>query len=95
MQATLQGLMSGVVAVILYGIAIQRLGVAGGSAFIALVPAGAALLAIPMLGEYPTASDVIGMAITAMGVLFMNVTPALDRPRLAVGATPSVAPARH
>ena len=86
MQATLQGLLSGVVAVILYGTAIRSLGVAGGSAFIALVPASAALLAIPMLGEYPTATDVIGMAITAMGVLFMNVSPAIERPRLAADA---------
>ena len=73
-QAALQGVLSGVVAVIFYGIAIQRLGVAGGSAFIALVPASAALLAIPLLGEYPTATDVIAMAITAIGVLFMNVS---------------------
>jgi drug/metabolite transporter (DMT)-like permease len=86
MQATLQGLLSGVVAVILYGIAIRSLGVAGGSAFIALVPASAALLAIPMLGEYPTAADVIGMSITAMGVLFMNVSPAIERPKLAADA---------
>jgi len=79
-------LLSGVVAVILYGIAIRSLGVAGGSAFIALVPASAALLAIPMLGEYPTATDVIGMAITAMGVLFTNVSPAIERPKLAADA---------
>jgi drug/metabolite transporter (DMT)-like permease len=85
-QATLQGLLSGVVAVILYGIAIRSLGVAGGSAFIALVPATAALLAIPMLGEYPTGTDAIAMAITAMGVLFMNVTPAFDRPAFRTGA---------
>ena len=86
MQAGLQGILSGVVAVNLYAVAIQRLGVAGGSAFIALVPAGAALLAIPMLGEYPTATDVIGMAITAMGVLLMNVSQAFDRPAFAAGA---------
>ena len=86
MQAALQGILSGVVAVNLYAIAIQRLGVARGSAFIALVPAGAALLAIPMLGEYPTATDVLGMAITAMGVLFMNVSRAFDRSAFTAGA---------
>jgi hypothetical protein len=54
------------VAILLYGIGVSRLGAAGGSAFVALVPALAALIAIPVLGEWPDAAGTIGVALATV-----------------------------
>ena len=67
-QAVIQGLLSGVVAILLYGLAITRLGASGGAAFVALVPALAAIIAIPALGEWPNAVTIIGILATTLGV---------------------------
>ena len=67
-QAVIQGVLSGVVAILLYGLAITRLGASGGAAFVALVPAFAAIMAIPVLGEWPGAPAIIGILATTLGV---------------------------
>lgn len=71
-QTLVQGVLSGVIAILLYGVAVSRLGATGGSAFVALVPALAALMAIPVLGEYPSSLALIGIAATTLGVALMT-----------------------
>jgi drug/metabolite transporter (DMT)-like permease len=68
MQAAVQGVLSGVVAIVLYGIAITRLGATRGAALTGLVPALAAVLAIPLLGEWPGAATVVAIVATTLGV---------------------------
>ncbi|MGX1099248.1 DMT family transporter [Amorphus sp. MBR-141] len=67
-QVVIQGLLSGLVSLIGYGIAVSRLGASRAAAFSSLAPAMAALLAIPALGEIPPAIVVAGVAVTVAGV---------------------------
>ena len=67
-QTLIQGLLSGVIAIIAYNYAIGKLGPSRGSAFVALVPVVAALIAIPVLGEWPDLPSVIGVVATGVGV---------------------------
>jgi drug/metabolite transporter (DMT)-like permease len=90
-QAVIQGVLSGVVAILLYGLAIARLGASGGAAFVALVPALAAIIAIPVLGEWPDATAIIGIVATTFGVgLSVGAADCLRRP-----AMPALTPASH
>jgi uncharacterized membrane protein len=57
LQALVQGLLTAVISYLLYGRAVSILGASSGAAFAALCPAMTALLAIPILGEWPTAID--------------------------------------
>ena len=68
-QAVVQGLLSGVVAMALFGVAVGRLGAARAAAFTALLPVLATVLAIPLLGEVPDAPSVAGIAAASAGVL--------------------------
>jgi drug/metabolite transporter (DMT)-like permease len=77
-QSIIQGLFSGVLAILLYGAAVTRLGATAGAAFVALVPALAAVIAIPVLGEWPTPGAVIGIAATTVGVAMMTATSSRD-----------------
>jgi drug/metabolite transporter (DMT)-like permease len=67
-QAGVQGVLSGVLAIVLYGTAISRLGATRGAALTALVPPLAALLAVPLLGEWPTVGTALAIAATTLGV---------------------------
>ena len=67
-QAAVQGVLSGVLAIVLYGVAIIRLGAARGAALTALVPVLAALLSVPLLGEWPGAATALAIAATTLGV---------------------------
>ena len=75
LQAFYQGVLSTVVAIFLFGRAIALLGASGGAAFGALVPALAALMAIPLLGEYPGPSDWLGIAAITAGVYLASGGP--------------------
>lgn len=68
-QAVLQGGLSGVVAIVLYGVAIGRLGASRGAVLTALIPGLVALLAIPVLGEWPGGAAMVGIAATSVGVV--------------------------
>jgi drug/metabolite transporter (DMT)-like permease len=68
LQALIQGVLSGVVATILFAFAILRLGPSRAAAFAALLPALVAILAIPVLGEVPDSVAVIGIVATSFGV---------------------------
>ena len=67
-QAFFQGILVTIIALVLYGRAIAILGASDGAAFGALVPALSALLAIPFLGEWPTESGWIAIALISIGV---------------------------
>lgn len=71
-QLLVQGLLSGVVALVAFGIAIERLGSSRAAAFTGLVPALAALIAVPALGEHPDTAAIIGVAATGVGVVLAS-----------------------
>jgi drug/metabolite transporter (DMT)-like permease len=72
-----QGILVTIVSLLLYGRAIAVLGASGGAAFGALVPALAALLAIPLLGEWPTTLDWSAIALVSCGVYLASGGPVL------------------
>ena len=67
-QAVFQGVIVSIVALFLFGKAIETLGASAGAAFGALTPALAALLAIPILGEVPSARDWAAILSVSTGV---------------------------
>lgn len=71
-QALIQGVMSGIIATILFAIAILRLGPSRAAAFAALLPALVAILAIPVLGEVPDGLALIGIIAASFGVAFAS-----------------------
>jgi drug/metabolite transporter (DMT)-like permease len=71
-QAVIQGLGSGLVALVLYNIGIVRLGASRAAAFVALVPALATLIAIPLLNEIPDLASIIGVVTTGAGVVLAS-----------------------
>lgn len=71
-QALLQGVLSGVVAIVLYGVAIERLGSSRAAAPVALVPGLAAVLAIPVNGEWPTPIGWLGVCTATIGVALLS-----------------------
>jgi drug/metabolite transporter (DMT)-like permease len=74
-QGLYQGLLTGVVSLVLFGRAVALLGASGAGAFIALGPVIATLLAIPILNEWPTAADWIGIAVISVGVYLASGGP--------------------
>ncbi|MGY6635309.1 MAG: DMT family transporter [Alkalilacustris sp.] len=74
-QAIYQGLLATVVSLTLFGRAVAILGASSGAAFGALVPAMAALLAIPTLGEMPSAFDWAGIVAISFGVYLASGGP--------------------
>ncbi len=92
LQAFVQGVLTAVISLLLYGRAVGILGASSGAAFAALCPAMTALLAIPLLGEWPTAIDWIAIIVISLGVYFVSGGPlpgGWARARGAVRARPS------
>src|SRR5215467_1130555 len=75
LQAIFQGLLVTVVSLVLYGRAVALLGASRGAAFGALVPALSALFAIPLLGEWPSRSDWLGVGLICGGVYLASGGP--------------------
>jgi drug/metabolite transporter (DMT)-like permease len=71
-QAVVQGIFSGLVALVAYNTGVARLGASKAAAFVALVPVVATLIAIPVLGEWPDLAAVIGVVMTGLGVLLAS-----------------------
>jgi drug/metabolite transporter (DMT)-like permease len=67
-QVFFQGVVVSIVSLVLYGRAVVILGASGGSAFGALVPALSALFAAPLVGEWPTRADWLGIVLISAGV---------------------------
>jgi drug/metabolite transporter (DMT)-like permease len=68
-QILVQGVLSGVVAVIAFSRAVQVLGPGRAAVFPALVPAAAIILGIPIVGEWPTPLQLAGLATVTAGLL--------------------------
>jgi drug/metabolite transporter (DMT)-like permease len=75
LQAIVQGLLTAIVSLVLYGRAVALLGASSGAAFAALCPAMTALMAIPVLGEWPAAMDWIAIAAISAGVYVVSGGP--------------------
>jgi len=67
-QALVHGVLVAVISFVCIGRAVSLLGASNGSAFAALAPAITAILAIPILGEWPATSDWIAMLLISGGV---------------------------
>jgi len=74
-QVIFQGIVVTIISLVLYGRAVVILGASGGSAFGALVPALSALLAIPLLEEWPTTSGWVGIVLISAGVYLASGGP--------------------
>jgi drug/metabolite transporter (DMT)-like permease len=75
LQAIVQGLLTAVIALLLYGRMVSILGASSGAAFVALTPAMTALLAIPILDEWPSTIDCIAIALISTGVYVVSGGP--------------------
>lgn len=74
-QALFQGLGPGFLAVILFVVATANLGATPVAGFSAAVPASAALLALPVLGEAPSGMEWAGILIVTLGLLLLVRAP--------------------
>jgi drug/metabolite transporter (DMT)-like permease len=83
-QAIFQGVVVTVVALLLYSRAVAILGASGGAAFGALVPALSAMFAIPLLGEWPSETDWVGIIIVSAGVYLASGGPLRSWKRMPV-----------
>jgi drug/metabolite transporter (DMT)-like permease len=72
LQAILQGFFSGVVGILLYGIAVDRLGASRAAAVSPLSIVLAALIAVPVLGEIPDAAALVGITLATLGVVLAS-----------------------
>ena len=68
-QVVVQGVLTGVLAVIAYSRAVQLLGPGRAAVFPALVPAAAILLGVPVAGEWPNTLQLTGLALVTAGLL--------------------------
>lgn len=67
-QIVVQGLLSGIVAVIAFTRAVQAIGPARAAMFPALVPAVAVLIGVPVTGELPTLLQIAGLTAATLGL---------------------------
>ena len=70
-QALFQGLGPGFFAVILFALAAMHLGPTLTAGFSSVVPATAALLAIPVLGEIPNTLEWVGIGVVTLGLALL------------------------
>src|SRR5499427_5675925 len=75
LQAIVQGVLTAVVALLLYGRMVRLLGATAGAAFVALTPAMTAVIGIPILGEWPSAIDWLAIAMISSGVYAVSGGP--------------------
>jgi drug/metabolite transporter (DMT)-like permease len=75
LQAVVQGGLTAIVALLLYGRMVSLLGATGGAAFVALTPVVTGLMAIPILGEWPVAIDWIAIVLICGGVYVVSGGP--------------------
>jgi drug/metabolite transporter (DMT)-like permease len=72
LQAIVQGVLTAIVALLLYGRAVAILGAASGAAFLALTPVVTGIMAIPVLGEWPVVSEWISIVLISLGVYILS-----------------------
>ncbi len=69
-QVLVQGVLSGVVAVIAFAKAVELIGPTKAATFPAFVPAAALLIGIPITGDVPTLPQMGGLCLVTAGLLF-------------------------
>ena len=67
-QVVVQGVLSGVLAVLAFTKSVQLLGASRAALFPAMVPAAALLIGIPVTGEVPHGLEWLGMAVASAGL---------------------------
>ncbi|MBF9198243.1 DMT family transporter [Microvirga terrestris] len=72
LQIVFQGLLSGVAGIVLYGVAVDRLGASRAAAVSPIAIVLAALIAIPVLGEFPEPAALVGIAMATLGVVLAS-----------------------
>jgi len=77
LQALVQGLLTAVISYLVYGLAVSILGASSGAAFAASCPAMTALLAIPILGEWPSGVEWVAISLISIGVYIVSGGPLL------------------
>jgi drug/metabolite transporter (DMT)-like permease len=75
LQAVVQGVLTAIISLLLYGRAVNILGASGGAAFAALGPAMTALLGIPVLGEWPSMLEWVAISVISAGVYVVSGGP--------------------
>jgi drug/metabolite transporter (DMT)-like permease len=75
LQAFVQGILTAIASLVFYGRAVSILGASSGAAFAALSPALTAVMAIPILGEWPTATDWTAIGSISVGVYVVSGGP--------------------
>lgn len=75
LQALVQGILTAIISLMLYGKAVSILGASSGAAFAALCPALTALMAIPVLGEWPQKLDWAAIVLISGGVYIVSGGP--------------------
>ncbi len=75
LQAFVHGILVAIVSFVCIGRAVSILGASNGSAFAALAPVITAIVAIPILGEWPVTSDWIAMVLISAGVYVASGGP--------------------
>ena len=75
LQAFVQGILTAIISLMLYGKAVSILGASSGAAFAALSPAMTALMAIPVLGEWPQGHDWAAIVLISAGVYIVSGGP--------------------
>lgn len=79
-QILVQGLITGVISLVVFGRSIQILGAARATMFPALVPGAAVLIGIPVVGEMPTTLQVGGLVVVTLGLIFALYSGGAARP---------------
>ncbi|QPH56051.1 DMT family transporter [Pontivivens ytuae] len=71
-HALMQGVVAAVVAILAFSKAVALLGAGRAGIFPSLVPVLAVVLGIPFLGEWPTAAQVVGIAVATAGLFLAS-----------------------
>jgi drug/metabolite transporter (DMT)-like permease len=75
LQAVVQGVLTAIISLLLYGRAVSILGASSGAAFAALCPAMTALFGIPILGEWPAVLECLAIGLISAGVYIVSGGP--------------------
>ncbi len=75
LQGVVQGVLTAIISLMLYGKAVSILGASSGAAFAALCPAMTAVMAIPVLGEWPQKQDWAAIVLISAGVYIVSGGP--------------------
>jgi drug/metabolite transporter (DMT)-like permease len=75
LQAFVQGVLTAIASLVFYGRAVSILGASSGAAFAALSPAMTAVMAIPVLGQWPSTMDWLAIVGISVGVYVVSGGP--------------------